>query len=319
MNGKWRLGAVGLGLLALVAGHAGAEPSPVAITFDDLPLQGPDGREVSDIFRVNERLVEALVSRGIPAVGFVNERKLERSGRPETALVGALELWLEADLELGNHTYSHPDLHRVSRQEFLADIERGERITRALSEDNGLPYRYFRHPFLHTGRDVATRDAVRAFLAEHGYTVAPVTMDNSEWIFAAAYERAHGEGDSAMKHRLGVAYVEYMIAKAEFFERNAVDLFGRPIAQVLLVHANRLNADWFGELADELAAGGRSFVSLEAALADPAYDSADEWTGSGGISWLHRWALARGVPRSFFAGEPETPGWVMDLAGIGSE
>lgn len=319
MNGKWKLGAVWLGLMALVVGQAGAEPAPVAVTFDDLPLQGPDGREVSDIFRINERLVEALAVRDIPAVGFVNERKLERLGRPDTALVGALELWLEAGLELGNHTYSHPDLHRVSRQAFLADIERGDRITRALSEDHGSPYRYFRHPFLHTGRDVATRDAVRAFLAEHGYTVAPVTMDNSEWIFAAAYERAHGEGDSATKHRLGAAYVEYMIAKAEFFERNAVELFGRPIAQVLLVHANRLNADWFGELAGELAASGRAFVSLEAALDDPAYESDDEWTGSGGISWLHRWALAKGVPRSFYAGEPETPRWVMELADIRSE
>lgn len=321
MNRRRRLGAVGLGLFALVAGQAGAgpAPAPVAVTFDDLPLQGPDGREVSDIFRINERLVEALESRDIPAVGFVNERKLERSGRPEAALVGALELWLDAGLELGNHTYSHPDLHRVSRQAFLADIERGERITRALSEDYDSPYRYFRHPFLHTGRKLATRDAVRAFLAERGYTIAPVTMDNSEWIFAAAYERAHGEGDRATKHRLGEAYVKYMIAKAEFFERNAVELFGRSIAQVLLVHANRLNADWFGELADEFASEGRAFVSLEAALADPAYDSADEWTGSGGISWLHRWALAKGVPRSFYAGEPETPGWVMDLAGIESE
>jgi peptidoglycan/xylan/chitin deacetylase (PgdA/CDA1 family) len=319
MNGMWRRGVAGLGLMALVLGQAGAEPAPVAVTFDDLPLQGRDGREVSDIFRINERLVEALEARDIPAVGFINERKLERSGRPEAALVGALKLWLEAGLELGNHTYSHPDLHRVSRQAFVVDVKRGERITRAMSEDHGSPYRYFRHPYLHTGRDIATRDAVRAFLAGHGYTVAPVTMDNSEWIFAAAYERAHGEGDSASKHRLGVAYIEYMIAKAEFFERNAVELFDRPIAQVLLVHANRLNADWFGELADELAGGGRAFVSLEAALADPAYDSADDWTGSGGISWLHRWALTRGMPKSFYAGEPEAPGWVTEFAGVASE
>lgn len=319
MNGKRRLGAAGLGLLALVSWQAGAEPAPVAVTFDDLPLQGPEGRDVSDIFRINEELVEALETRDIPAVGFVNERKLERSGRSEAALVGALELWLNAGLELGNHTYSHPDLHRVSRQAFLDDIARGERITRALSEDYGSPYRYFRHPFLHTGRDVATRDAIRASLAEHGYTVAPVTVDNSEWIFATAYERAHREGDRATKNRLGAAYVEYMVAKAEFFERNAVELFGRPIAQVLLVHANRLNADWFGELADELEAGGRTFVSLEEALADPAYDSADEWTGSGGISWLHRWALTKGMSKAFYQGEPKVPPWVMRLANVEAE
>lgn len=296
-----------------------ARPGPVAVTFDDLPLQGPDEPPVADVIAVNERLVESLEDRGIPAVGFVNERKLERGGSPRGSLVETLALWLEAGLELGNHTYSHPDLHRVSVADYIANIARGERVSRPLSRDRGVPYRYFRHPFLHTGRDLRTRDAVRAFLDENGYAVAPVTIDNSEWIFAAAYERAHQQENAGLERRLGLAYLDYMVAKTEFFERNAVDLFGRPIPQVLLVHANRLNADWFGALADRLERAGRSFVPLETALADPAYDSPDEWTGSGGISWLHRWALAKGVSKPFFAGEPRTPGWVMELAGVGSE
>lgn len=39
MNGKRILVAVGVGLLAPVMGQAGADPAPVAVTFDDLPLQ----------------------------------------------------------------------------------------------------------------------------------------------------------------------------------------------------------------------------------------------------------------------------------------
>lgn len=309
----------GLLLAALASGAAAAGPAPIAVTFDDLPMQGPDTAAPEAVFRLNERLVDVLASEGIPAVGFVNERKLERDGRTERVLVGALELWLDAGLELGNHTYSHPDLHRVPLRDYLADIERGARISRDLSEDAGRPYRYFRHPYLHTGRDLPTRDAVREFLAEQGFTVAPVTIDNSEWIFSAAYERAHQREDDAMKGRLGEAYVDYMVAKTGFFESNAMDLFGRPIPQVLLVHANRLNADWFGDLANELARDGRDFVTLEAALADPAYESPEEWTGSGGISWMHRWAIEEGMPRGFYAGEPETPGWVMEYSGVGAE
>lgn len=309
----------GILVLAAACTPVAAEPGPVAVTFDDLPLQGPSGRPVEQLVHVNERLLETLEATDIPAVGFVNEQKLESGGRPDPARVAILEAWLDAGLELGNHTYSHPDLHRVALSEYLGDIERGEVITRPLAEARGTPYRYFRHPFLRTGLDLRTRDTVRAFLDDHGYTVAPVTIDNSEWIFSAAYDRAHAEGNETLKRRVGTAYVDYMLAKTDFFERNAMELFGRPIHQVLLVHVNRLNADWFGKLANELGSGGRSFVSLEKALADPAYDSPDEWTGSGGISWLHRWALARGVPKSFYAGEPETPGWVMDLAGIESE
>lgn len=306
-------------VLAAACAPVAAEPGPVAVTFDDLPLQGSSGRPVAELIRVNERLLETLEAADIPAVGFVNEHKLESGGRPDPARVAILEAWLDAGLELGNHTYSHPDLHRVPLSKYLGDIERGEVVTRPLAEARGTPYRYFRHPFLHTGLDLRTRDTVRAFLDDHGYTVAPVTIDNSEWIFSAAYDRAHEEGDETLKRRLGSAYVDYMLVKAGFFERNAMDLFGRPIPQVLLVHVNRLNADWFGALAERLTGDGRPFVSLETALGDSAYESPDDWTGSGGISWLHRWALARGVPKSFYAGEPETPGWVMDLAGIEAE
>lgn len=314
-----KVGLLGGILMMVLAGGAAAEPAPIAVTFDDLPLQGPDDPPVEDVVAVNRALVATLEDRGIPAVGFVNERKLERGGHPERTLVGMLQLWLDAGLEIGNHTWSHPDLHRVPVQEFLRDIVKGERISRGLAEDAGSPYRYFRHPFLHTGRDAGTRDTVEAFLADHGYTVAPVTIDNSEWIFAAAYRRAHAAGDEAMQRRLGTAYVEYMLAKTEFYERNAVVLFDRAIPQVLLVHANRLNADWFGELADALASDGREFVSLEAALDDPAYDSPWSWTGRGGISWMHRWAMEKGMPREFYAGEPEAPGWVMDYSGVGAE
>lgn len=310
---------MGMGGILVLAAAATAAPGPVAVTFDDLPLQRMGQSTTAQAVAVNERLVAALSEREIPAVAFVNEQKLEVDGRPDPGRVAVLERWLEAGLELGSHTYSHPDLHHVNLEAYLADIDRGERITRPLAARHGLPFRYFRHPFLHTGRDIATRDAVREHLAEKGYTVAPVTIDNSEWIYAAAYDRAHAAGDEARKRRLGESYVAYMLDKTRFYERNSGDLFGRAIPQVLLVHVNRLNADWFGALADALAAGGREFVSLEAALADPAYDSPDTWIGSGGISWMHRWALGKGVPKPFFTGEPETPAWVMEYSGVGSE
>jgi hypothetical protein len=89
--------------------------------------------------------------------------------------------------------------------------------------------------------------------------------------------------------------------------------------QILLVHANALNADRFSDLVARLRARGYAFCSLERALEDPAYGSADAFTGAGGISWLHRWALTSEDRQAILPGEPTTPRFVMDAAGVSEE
>ena len=140
--------------------------------------------------------------------------------------------------------------------------------------ERGLTLRFFRHPFLHVGRSLENKAAFERFLAEHGYRVAPVTIDNDEYIFAGAYDRAAKRGDAGVVRRVSEAYVPYMASKVEFFERNARDLFGRDIPQILLIHANMLNADRFGDLAAMFERRGYRFITLEKALQDPAFQSA---------------------------------------------
>lgn len=293
-----------LALLLFVA--LGATASEIAVTFDDLPIvTSSDPIAVQQ--RVTRDLLGHLTSRAIPAAGLVNTRKLA-----SPAHVALLDRWLEAGFELGNHTYSHPDLHRVSAEAFEEDVIKGETPLREVIRRHGGKFRYFRHPFLHTGRTDEVRARIDAFLAKRGYTVAPVTIDNSEWIFARAYELAKG----AQKKKVVDAYLDYMMAKVAYHDAEAKKLFDREIRQVLLVHANALNAHAFGALADRLAKAGHRFITLERALEDPAYRSADGWRGAGGISWLDRWAITRGVPKGFFDGEPRTPGWVQELAGL---
>jgi hypothetical protein len=113
---------------------------------------------------------------------------------------------------------------------------------------------------------------------------------------------------------LAAAYVPYMQATVEFFERNSRELFDREMRQILLVHANMLNAGRFDELASMLERRGYRFITLERALEDPAFASSDTFVGSSGISWMHRWALTRKMPKSFYAGEPEVPGFVAEMA-----
>ena len=56
---------------------------------------------------------------------------------------------------------------------------------------------------------------------------------------------------------------------------------------------------------------GYRFVSLETALNDAAYQTRDEYVGSAGISWLHRWQPTLGK-RMDFSGDPEPAPWVQD-------
>jgi hypothetical protein len=145
-----------------------------------------------------------------------------------------------------------------------------------------------------------------------------VTIDNSDYIFASAYERAIGRGDKIEQDRIAAAYLHYMEAVFAYYEQQSVALLGRELPQVLLLHANLLNADLFDALAGMMAGRGYAFVSLDRVLADPAYSSKDSYTGPSGISWLHRWALTQGKQGSFFAGEPVVPDDIVKAASAGA-
>ena len=298
--------------------HTGPEAGRlVAVTFDDLPAQPREAPTGEAMVGLSRAIVGALRERSIPAVGFVNEGKLVVGDRVDPERVRALEIWLEAGLELGNHTYSHPSLHRTPVAVYLVEIERGQAVTTDLLAGRGSKVRWFRHPYLHTGRDLETKGAVDAWLSEHGLRVAPVTIDNAEWIFARAYLEAAERGDRTAAERIAHEYVSYMERKTDYWERQSVELFGREIPQILLVHANRLNADHFAQVADMLVRRGYAFTTLSRAVQDEAYSSTDEFTGAGGISWLHRWALS-GTGK-VLPDEPRTPEFVLDAAGVDSE
>jgi peptidoglycan/xylan/chitin deacetylase (PgdA/CDA1 family) len=281
----------------------------VAITIDDLPVVAVSSS--SDWASVTARLLATLRRHHVPAVGFVNERKLYVNDALDASRVALLEAWLQAGQELGNHTFAHRSAHTTPLDEYLEGITRGEKVTRALAQRAGRPYRYFRHPQLHAGRSLAYRRGVERFLATHGYTIAPVTVDNQEWVYARAYVVAEERGDSALKGRVVADYLRHLDSAFAYSQRLSQRLFDRDIPLVLLLHANQLNADYLDTILTRLEARGYRFAPLERALADSAYRSRDTYVGTTGPSWLVRWALSRGmqVPE-----EPREDRWVAELA-----
>jgi len=228
----------------------------MAITVDDLPVAQPSWHNDQQMDRITEDLLATFAEHGVPAVGFVNEGKLEKEREVDAFRLGLLERWLNAGLELGNHGYAHLDLHRVSPEDWQADVIRGEVETRKLVEASGGSLRYFRHPFLHVGMTAELQNEIFAFLGSRGYTVAPVTIDNGEWIYGRAYARAFNDDDEELKIRLGQDYVRYMLEVVRFYEGQSQAIVGRAIPHVLLIHAYALNADWLDRLLDELEQRG---------------------------------------------------------------
>ena len=308
-------------LLLAVCGIANAQAGDlrIAITFDDLPWARLDSVVPAELATQHDKLMAALEQSGVAGVGFVNEGKLESEGELAPERVAMLRDWLDAGYELGNHTFGHVDLHAVGLEVYQADILRGETVLRPMLAERGQAPRWFRHPYLRAGRTTGDKAAVAEFLATHGYRIAPVTVDNSDWIWARAYDEAREREDEKLRARLREEFVPYLIAKLDYFQAQSQALLGRTLPQVLLLHANELNADSFVALVEAIHARKYRVVALEDVLADPAYQRPDGYTGAYGPSWIHRWAIADGKPRDFFAGEPETPRWVMQLAGVESE
>ena len=291
-----------------------SQKKQVCFTFDDLPVVNYAVTDTVSLRTISDNLIHSLKKNHIPAIGFVNEKKCYDENGINDFQVSLLRNWVRGGLDLGNHTYSHPDFNLVSLKVFSEDVLKGEMISRQLLAEKGKKLVYFRHPFLHVGNNRVKADSLSDFLSRQGYTVAPVTIDNDDYLFALAYKRAKAKQDTKLMRQIGHDYLGYMERKLKYFENQARILFGREISQILLLHASNLNADYVDSLAVVFRNNDYDFVSIGKVLEDKAYASPISVYGNWGISWIDKWALSMGKKGTFFKEEPETPGYIQKLA-----
>ncbi len=280
----------------------------VAVTIDDLPAGMADRLPAAEITAMTTKLLGTLRDQKIPVVGFVNEKKLYKPGEVDER-IKALQMWLDSGFELGNHTFSHASLNQVGLKAWEDDVIQGESVTRMLLAAHKMKLRYFRHPYLDTGRDLLTRREAEAFLVERGYRIAPITLDGWDWMFAGVYEDAKKRNDTALQQQLVKDYLAHHDDEFAYAEQLSAKIVGYEPKQILLLHASNLEADHIGELLDVLRKRGYRFITLEDALSDSAYSLPDTYVGEEGSGWLEHWAITQGkIPR----GEPAMPQWVID-------
>ncbi len=280
-------GRMGLSIAALMLAapvHAGT----VALTFDDLPVFGPY-KSAAEGQEITTKLLAGIHRNHWHAIGFVNEIQLDARDREQR--IALLRQWLDAGLDLGNHSYSHLSLTKTPVETYIADVAKGETVTKQLLAERGRKENWYRYPYLETGTTIAIRRTFEGWLTTHGYRVAPVTMENSDWEFAEPYADALAHGDAAGAAHIRQAYLDFTARIVPWYQKAAQQLLGREPAFVFLLHASRLNADSTDELAAIFKAQNLRSITIEQALKDPAYTIADTYVGPDGDEWLTRWSM----------------------------
>ena len=144
-----------------VVSRTGYRPKSVALTFDD----GPDRNWTP-------KILEILRQKRAPAAFFI-------IGMNAVANRSLLNQIVDQGHELGNHTFTHPNLAIVPDQQALLELNANQRLVQAYT---GRSMRLFRAPYF-ADAEASTADELRAALIaqENGYINVGLHVDPQDW------------------------------------------------------------------------------------------------------------------------------------------
>lgn len=145
-----------------VVERTGARDKLVALTFDD----GPDPVWTPPI-------LDILQAKHVPATFFViGENALEHPG--------LLRRMADEGHEIGNHTYTHPNLALESASGTRIEMNVTQRLLQAYL---GRSTRLFRAPYFGDAEPTTADELVPALIAQQqGYTVVGLHADPDDWL-----------------------------------------------------------------------------------------------------------------------------------------
>jgi peptidoglycan-N-acetylglucosamine deacetylase len=238
----------------------------VAITFDDLPAHGPLPADTTreDVTR---KILAAFKEAKVPEVyGFINAGKLQ--AHPEDLKV--LQLWREAGQPLGNHTLDHMSLNNNPLGAFEDNVAKNEASLQELMGKKD--WHWFRYPYLDEGDTLEKRRAARAYLKDHHYRIAHVSLDFEDYAWNAPYARCSDKKDEKAIAWLRESYLKTAADYVKLGREMSKQLFHRDIKYVLLMHIGAFDAEMLPQLLVQLKQEGFTFITLEKAQQDPAYE-----------------------------------------------
>lgn len=236
-----------------------AQEREIAITIDDLPLVASRMNTEGNRKRATDRfnnIMQAFIQYKVPVTGFVIAGAIEK-GQWEF-----LEQFRQAGFQIGNHTYSHFNLNRTNADKYIADLDKADKILTPIMTEP----KYFRYPYLAEGKKEA-KQKVYDYLTAHNYTIAPVTIDSKDFNFNEMTYKVPFRSRPQYIAKLKKRYLDFIWKQTLRAERKAN---GKPVKQILLIHANVLNSYLLPDVLEMYQKNGYKFISLEEALKNPA-------------------------------------------------
>lgn len=236
-------------LLLIISKTGFSQQREIAITIDDLPFVGESGN-----FHLN-MIIEAIKADEIPATGFVIADKI----RPDNWEV--LHKFHDAGLGLGNHTLTHANLNQINADAYIREIDEADKILLPLLTEP----KFFRYPYLAMSEG-SKKMRVMDFLSTKKYQIAPITIDSKDFIFNQLLLSVPESGRRSFLDALRTCYLEYIWQQTLQAEEKNRFNHKNDQAQILLIHANLLNAYVLPDIIKLYKQNGFRFVNLETAL-----------------------------------------------------
>ncbi len=240
---------IALLLILAFANNSFAQKRIMAITIDDLPFVGE-----SQNFHLN-MIIDAFKAGEVPATGFVIAREVTTQNLP------TLRKFQEAGLGLGNHTLSHANLNKMSPEAYIQDIATADRILSPVMTEP----KFFRYPYLVMGAG-NKKDKVIRYLNSKNYQIAPISIDSKDFIFNQLLLSVPQNERRKFLEVLKPCYLDFIWQQTLKAEEHTRYIRKPDQAQILLIHANLLNAYVLPDIINLFKQNGFAFVSLENAL-----------------------------------------------------
>ena len=253
-------GAIGLGGVPAIACR---QTPQFSITMDDFHWQ--NAVKLTATHR-NQAIFNALDTHSHRAALFVIGRNIETDEGKQL-----LAPWDKSGHMICNHTYSHRNFNapETKVEEYQEDILRAE----ALLKEFPRFRKFFRFPMLKEGDTAAKRDAIRSFLAEHGYRNGHVTIDNSDWLIDQRLTARLKKDPNADVKPYRDFYLDHMWARSQHYDSLAQRVLGRPVKHTVLIHFNLLSGLFLGDLLAMYKSKGWRLIDAEEAFTDPVFAS----------------------------------------------
>lgn len=221
----------------------------ISITIDDLPFVGE-----SRNFHLN-MMIETLIKEQVSATGFIIASEVHKDNWD------TLQKFRDAGFGLGNHTLTHANLSALNANGYQHEIQAADKIlTPFLTKP-----KYFRYPYLAMSSG-QKREDILCFLAKKHYRIAPITVDTKDFAFNQRLFAVPEFDRRAYLEELKPFYLDFIWQQTILAEEHNAYHHNTQQAQILLIHANLLNAYVLPDIINLYKQKGYTFVSLQDAL-----------------------------------------------------